>query len=276
MVHTLTPGGSQGRTSRNLPNLHDPSGAVSRAPSDQAVWPYPGQLEPQAAMQPDPYPITTGQLVLTSAKEIGKVIPILGNILSAGDAVFSKIEANRVRVVLASFANRIGALEGAINDQVKAAELILFACDQARHDPLAAPKADAYGAVLAYSVTSVHGIEELAEIIENLRKVNTTDIKSLLQFRSDAKSTWDSRFVRDLAGYQSGIDPFGGQGTVENNMPEVLSSLLRLQALGVLYLTRGANRMGGPVLDIGVHSDSADQIAFLTLPGKRLVLALPQ
>ena len=226
----------------------------------------------------DQNPITTKELLIIAAKEIGKAIPALGNLISAQEAVFGAIEMNRVKVTFEEVFRRIERLERSrgsfVFDEANGA-VLLYGAEQVRSDPLAATKAREYGAAITHYLAKPDDLNEMVEILDSLRKVSAGDLKVLYQFRSGSEQL-PSRKISELAGYHEHVNPFEDVALVRTRMQALYPNLMRLQGLGVIYLARAYSPQGGLAPDIGGLSDDFQKFAFLTDMGKRLVNVLPR
>jgi hypothetical protein len=223
------------------------------------------------------YPLSTGELLVIASKEIAKTIPIAGSLIAAHEAVFASIEMNRVKIALAEVFRRLEEIEKqAKKPQVINAlsmEVLLYGCDQVRHDPLAVSKAKEYGSAISHFMLQASPeVGELVEILDNLRKLNTSDLKILYEFRL-GDEILRSRRVDELVGYKPQIAPFGNRGALRERITTALPSFKRLEGLGVLYMAD--NHAGGVVHEIGPLSRYLSQAAFLSNSGVRLVTVLP-
>ena len=228
---------------------------------------------------PDPYPISTSELIQIAIGEIGKEIPLLKSVISTGDAVFAAIEKKRVSDVLHSILRRVGALEDALRTPKNAATLI-YACDQARHDILCDAKVEHYADVVGYLMTHEVLPDAIMDILDNLRKLSASDLKVLYAF---AKSHDSQLFLRvdDIAGISPYDELQANTAPVRQKAERVFPSLMRLQGLGIVYVGANgedatyANMIKQPP-NIGPLTDFLRQYAFLTESGQRLVKALPK
>lgn len=216
------------------------------------------------------YPISTNQLVLIGLKETFKVVPVVGQMVSAHEAVFAAIEMNRVKETVAEVAKRVGYLEEQLKDRSKL-ETLVYGCDQARSDVLFETKREAYGAVIGNLMGQE--LEPVVHVLDSLRKLSASDLKVLGHFWMGGK-VWPNRQVAEIAGYQRGVDPFGSQDILNANMQALFPSLMRLQGLGVIYLADNP-LAGGVVFKPAPLSEYLRQFAHLTETGQRLVAALP-
>ena len=116
------------------------------------------------------YPISTTQLVAIGCRQIGKVVPILGQIVDAHEKVFETIEMNRVQAMIAEMAKRLDTLEkqdgkSTVFDE-KAGAVLLYAADQVRHDLLAESKVTEYGAAVAHYIRRPDDLNEVFEVLD--------------------------------------------------------------------------------------------------------------
>jgi hypothetical protein len=224
------------------------------------------------------YTISTREMVVIAAKEVGKTIPILGSVIGAHESIFSAIEMTRVKVTFEEVFRRLDDLEKAGKPQVfdeKACSVLIYGAEQARADILAGAKAKEYGSAIAHYSQSPDDMNEVFEVLDCLRKLSADDLKVLYEFRID-DGLFENRAVADLAGYQAHVNPFEAQATVRVRMERLFPSLMRLQGLGVIYLSSGYSPTGGVALDIGGLSADLRKFAFLTQAGIRLVKVLPR
>jgi hypothetical protein len=223
------------------------------------------------------YPVSTTELVNIAFTEIGKTIPIIGGILSAHSAVFTKIEANRVKLVLEEVIRRVEKLEASAKAGMTdaQAEILLYACDQARHDPLVSSKTKEYGEVIVSCMNQPRDVNEITEILDALRKLNGNNLKILYQFHICGKF-FPNRSVAELVGHKVHIDPFESSKILRAKMDSLYPNFMRLQAFGLLYLSHGYSKSGELMPDIGGLSEELRKFAFLTDAGARLVRALPK
>lgn len=121
-------------------------------------------------------------------------------------------------------------------------------------------------------MTNPQGLEEVVHVLDSLKKLSASDLKVLYNFKQGEK-VWPNRQVAEIAGYKRGTDPFGSQDKLGKSMEQLFPSLMRLQGLGVIYLSE--EHQGGTVFERGRFSSYLRQFAFLTDTGLRLVAALP-
>lgn len=220
---------------------------------------------------PDEYPLSTSQLVQIALKELAKPIPVLGNIVSAHSAFFSKIEQNRIKAMLAELFQRVEKVEELLGNQ-RNSEILLFACDVVRGDPLAGEKSTAYAGVVASLFDPNKGdMDAVVEILDNLRKLNLSDLKVLYRFKRANGSTLPMRAVADL---QPGYDLNDVISQHRTQMEEVFPHVLRLESLGIVYRTSD-DFLAGPVENIGGLSSELRKSVCLTASGRRLIANLP-
>ena len=216
-------------------------------------------------------------MVIIAAKEVGKVIPILSNIISAHGTVFTAIEMNRVKVAFDEVFRRLDDLEKAGMPQLfdeKACSVMIYGAEQVRADILAGAKAKEYGCAIAHYSQSPDDMNEVFEVLDCLRKLSADDLRVLYEFRVGGQ-LFENRAIAELAGYQAHVNPFEAQAAVRARMERLIPSLMRLQGLGVIYLSSGYSPSGGVDLDIGGLSAELRKFAFLTQAGNRLVKVLP-
>ena len=216
-------------------------------------------------------------MVMIAATAVGKSIPILGSVVDAHEAVFSTIEMNRIKTTFAEVFHRLDQLESGGGPQVfdeKACSVMVYGADQVRNDILADSKAKEYGSAIAHYVKEPGDLNEVFEILDCLRKLSASDLKILYQFRIGGK-LFDNREVAKLAGYQAAVNPFGNQSAIRDKMETLYPSLMRLQGLGVIYLSKANSQRELLRIDIGGLSEDLRKSAFLTNSGKRLVGVLP-
>ncbi|MDD2763906.1 MAG: hypothetical protein PHE83_08050 [Opitutaceae bacterium] len=224
---------------------------------------------------PSDYPITTAELVKIALNELGKEVPILGSILSTRDAVFGTIEMNRVKTILEEVARRVGSLEEAMKNQQRA-QTVVYGCDQARGDILIEQKVKEYGGVIGFLAVNDVEVSEVVEVLDSLRKLSAEDLKVLHQFRIRGQ-IFENRQISELAGYTPYVQISGQVDPLRCEMERIFPNLMRLQGLGVLYLSDAGAGFGGALPpNIGGLTPYLTQFAFLTKIGKRLVQAMPQ
>ena len=224
-----------------------------------------------------PYPISTREMVVIAAKEVGKTIPILGSVIGAHESIFSAIEMARVKLTFEEVFRRLDDLEKEGKPQVfdeKACSVLIYGAEQVRADILAGAKAKEYGSAIAHYSQSPDDMNEVFEVLDCLRKLSADDLKVLYQFRIGGE-LFENRAVAELAGDQVHVNPFEAQAAVRARMESLFPSLMRLQGLGVIYLSSGYLPSGGVLLDIGGLSADLRKTAFLTQAGIRLVNVLP-
>ena len=221
----------------------------------------------------DDNPITKREIAVTWFTETAKEIPVLRSLVGTYESVFNKIESNRVRIVLEDVIRRLGRVEDYLKDEQKVRTLI-YGCDQARGDILFEEKADAYGSVTSGLIVVEPDLNKVVEILDALRKLSGTDLKVLNHFWIGGK-VWPNRQVEEIAGCQRGINPFPDVAGLRGKMEKLFPSLMRLQGLGILFVSPGHDRSGETPLDIGGLASYLKQFAFLTEVGTRLVAVLP-
>jgi hypothetical protein len=190
--------------------------------------------------QMDPYPITTREMLVIAAKEVGKTVPGLSAFIGAQEAIFGAIEANRVKQMLDEVFRRLDELEKksgkAQTFDEKACTVLLYSADQVRSDILAESKKREYGSATARYISKDADLNEVFEVLDCLRKLSADDLKLLYSFRIGEK-LFENRLVAELAGYQRFEDPYMGQSKVRERMEKLYPSLMRLEGLGVLFLS---------------------------------------
>jgi len=236
------------------------------------------------AQRPE-YPIKASEfidvLVKDIIKETSKEFPVIGSIVRINEAVFAKIEKNRVKQVLQEMERRFQGLE---NNQSKLQELLkkprayttlIYGCDQARSDVLLDSKVKDYGCVIGNLIEIEAELDDVVEILDSLRKLSARDLKTLYQFKSASK-IFDGRDVKELVGFQIPTTPpfiNADVPAIKKSMRELYPSLMRLEGLGILFLE--SSPYGSSVPNIGGLTDKLDSFAALTPMGKKLVQALP-
>jgi len=219
------------------------------------------------------YPITTRQIVVTLLTETAKEVPGLRSVVGTYESVFNKIENNRIRILLEDVVRRLGRVEDYLRDEKKIKTLI-YGCDQARGDILFEEKVEAYGSVTSGLIVGDADLEKVVEILDALRKLSGTDLKVLNHFWIGGK-VWENRQVEEIAGYQRGVNPFPDVAGLRSSMEKLFPSLMRLQGLGILYVSPAHDRSGELPIAIGGLQNYLKQFAFLTEVGTRLVAVLP-
>lgn len=221
----------------------------------------------------DDYPITKREIAITWFTETAKEIPVLRSVVGTYESVFNKIENNRIRLLLEDVIRRIGRVEDYLKDEQKVRTLI-YGCDQARGDILFEEKADAYASVTSGLIVGDAGLDKVVEILDALRKLSGTDLKVLNHFWMGGR-VWPNRQVEEIAGYQRGINPFPDVAGLRSSMEKLFPSLMRLQGLGILYVSPAHDRSGELPLAIGGLQNYLKRFAFLSEVGIRLVTVLP-
>lgn len=225
----------------------------------------------------DQYPISVRELIAIALKETGKSVPILGAIIGAHEAVFGAIELNRIKLVMADFGRRLDELEKRTGRGTawgpKASSVLMYAADQVRGDILAEAKVAEYGSAIVRYAEEDADLNEVAEVLDCLRKLSADDLKVLYSFRLGGKLT-GNRSVAELAGYSYYPAPNSIQA-LRSKMESLYPSLMRLEGLGVIYLAHSHGGGGMLPPDIGGLSEHLRKFAFLTRAGTRLVNALP-
>jgi glutaredoxin 2 len=222
------------------------------------------------------YPISTGELVVIAlkavVKETAKSLPVVAQIMGASEAVFNKIEQNRVNLLITELARRVENIEKRITEP-RSAEIVLFACELARSDPLIGEKtADAAGIIKSLMTNTDTGMDAVVEILDNLRKLNSSDLKILYRFKNSELTILTMPDVLDV---QPGYDHNEIIIKYKNKMEEILPNIMRLEALGLLFRVSTKLQIGGMVLDIGSLSEELRKSVQLTPQGTRLISQLP-
>jgi hypothetical protein len=151
---------------------------------------------------------------------------------------------------------------------------LVYGADQVRSDLLADSKAKEYGSAIAHYVKHPGDLNEVFEVLDCLRKLSINDLKILYQFRIN-EQFFDCREVLELSGYQEHIKPFESSASIRTKMETLYPTLMRLQGVGVIYLSYEHSSDIGIQPDIGGLSQEAKKFAFLTESGKQLVKVLP-
>jgi hypothetical protein len=229
------------------------------------------------------YPIGTGELVKLGLNELGKKVPVLGEILSVRDAVFGRIEMNRVLETLRGIEARVGSLEEVMRTRERA-QTVLYGCDQARGDILFDSKATAYVGVIGYLAWNDTGLNQVVEVLDSLRKLSADDLRVLYQFKTGGTIS-EAKLVAELAGWTTHYMPpmnvmAPGDSTDIRSwraeMERLYPSLMRLQGFGVLYLSDELRHTGGAIPpNIGAFDSEFRRSVRLTQAGRRLLQALP-
>lgn len=225
---------------------------------------------------PENYPISTGALVVIALKEVAKEttksLPVVAQIIGASEAVFNKIEQNRVNLLITELARRVENIEKKLSEP-RSAEIVLFACELARSDPLIGEKAaDAAGIIKSLMTNTDTGMDAVVEILDNLRKLNSSDLKILYRFKNSRLTILTMPDVLDV---QPGYDHSEIIEKYKNRMEGILPNIIRLEALGLLFRLSTELRTAGMVIDIGSLSNELRKSVQLTPQGVRLISKLP-
>lgn len=217
-------------------------------------------------------------MALIAAKELGKTIPVLGGFISAHREIFGAIEMNRIRVAFEEVFRRLAQLEGGdvtTGCDERSYSVLLYGADQVRGDLLAEFKAKEYGAAIAHYMKQPDDLNEVVEVLECLRKLNSGDLQVLYSFYIGGEVV-DSRAVKELAAYQEHVDPFESLAAVQGRMRRLYPSLMRLQGIGVIYLSHPDSPAGTILFEKGAFAEDLQKFAFLTEAGRKLVAVLPK
>lgn len=152
-------------------------------------------------------------------------------------------------------------------------QVLLYGCDQARNDLLTESKAKEYGGVIAHYMRVPSDLNQVAEVLDSLRKLSANDLKILYKFL-EGGTLWPSRRVDEIIGFSQYINPSESPNALQEKMVTALPSFKRLEGLGVLFLAQ--SHSGGIIHQIGPLSSYMMMFAHLTPTGICLVRALPE
>jgi hypothetical protein len=228
------------------------------------------------------YIVSTGELVAIGLKEIGKNIPVLGSVLAVRDAVFGTIEMNRVKKTLEGIERRVGSLEEAMRTRERA-QTVVYGCEQARSDILFEGKAEQYAGVVSFLATADADLNQVVEVLDSLRKLSVDDLRILYHFKTGGTISEVKR-VAEFAGWNEhemyAMNQFSSEAPEirewRRNTERLFPGFMRLQGMGVLYLSDDLSVRGGRIPpDIGALGAQFRSFAHLTEAGMRLLAALP-
>jgi anion-transporting ArsA/GET3 family ATPase len=217
-------------------------------------------------------PIQGIDLLKIGLMETSKALPVIGPAFSTIEAVYQKVEAQRVQAALGEILQRLKNLEEELKKD-RTVQILVYTAEQVRSDLLAEAKAPAYGIVVANLINHESPQDDVVMILDSLRKLVPEDINVLKKFNLGGK-LMENRQIAELAGHTPYTNPFGDQDQLQKGMAIVFPSLMRLQGLGLLFVAKPQSTAGPFPPKIAVLGEYLKDFAHLTPIGQRLVIAL--
>lgn len=217
------------------------------------------------------YPLTSADVAQRTLVEVGKAVPIIGQIISAGEGIGNDIWKRRVESLLASIVGRITQRSGSKFSPEQKSNLLL-ACEQAMTDPLFESKQTDYANVTASLILEKTSANEAAEIIDSIRKLSENDLAVLKRLLRRTHSNKVQIDVLELVGIQRPLrseDKPLMTDLAQQNYPNVM----RLQGMGLILVSGNRDARKIHIIESPYDSLLAQEVTLTTI-GARLLSAL--